>query len=363
MALLLYIVYKIRTGENLIRLQDSFSNVVLLAVASIGLECISIFVEGRDFCGALLVHEMFTVAYFGVTVVISLFWLPFLFHMLELDFWRKRWRAILLCVPSFVGLFLCLSNFWLKWLFHIDEVNIYYEGPLYVLYVLCCLFYMVVTLVMTGRRLLLKRYYAEHSLYFALASFGIFPFFGIFLRMVAEDVSLSSPGLTMSLFLIFVTMQTRLISLDPLTQINNRNQLNYQLKNKYGSVAHGKHLYLFVMDVDEFKAINDTYGHNEGDNALLLVAETLKRVCGPRGHFISRFGGDEFNVVAELENDCAADELATDIRKCALMLSEEKPYKLNVSIGYASNEDGRESIPAFLARADKMLYRAKANKK
>ena len=115
------------------------------------------------------------------------------------------------------------------------------------------------------------------------------------------------------------------------------------------------------MDLDKFKGINDTFGHMEGDNALVIVSAVLKVVCGPRGHFISRYGGDEFVVFANLPDNAAADDLCHLIEKKLADYSKALPYTLAMSIGYAALREG-ETEESLMSRADASLYEIKKRK-
>jgi GGDEF domain-containing protein len=85
----------------------------------------------------------------------------------------------------------------------------------------------------------------------------------------------------------------------------------------------------------------------------------LKAVCGPRGCFIARFGGDEFNLVAELDDDSAANEICDAVQAELKKRVATFKFPLALSIGYADNVTGVETLPEFFARADKRLYEQK----
>ena len=119
-----------------------------------------------------------------------------------------------------------------------------------------------------------------------------------------------------------------------------------------------------IIDVDKFKSINDTYGHIEGDKALVRIATAIKNACqGPRNRFfVSRYGGDEFVVVAEVAYKAEATWLADQIRSNVRRLSgdENLQYSLSVSIGMAQYDYEQPiSMQSFIARADSDLYKQK----
>ncbi len=147
---------------------------------------------------------------------------------------------------------------------------------------------------------------------------------------------------------------------DPLTQLANRARLRNLLETAWESRGAPGRLALLFVDLDRFKQVNDTRGHEAGDELLLLVARRLERsVRG--GDAVARFGGDEFVVICE--NIASRDEavqIAGRIRE-----SLARTYRLSsgeasvaASVGIAIDE-GHESVDDLLRDADIAAYRAK----
>ncbi len=118
-----------------------------------------------------------------------------------------------------------------------------------------------------------------------------------------------------------------------------------------------KHLSLLFIDVDNFKRINDTYGHDTGDRVLKRIAQIIKKRLR-KSDFVFRYGGEEFVVVLPDTDIKGARKLAEDIRA----LVEEEDFgiegKVTVSIGVVERRD-QESVEKLIDRADKAMYRAK----
>ncbi len=361
-CVLMYILYKVRNGGSLIQQQNMFSVVLLQVMLSVIFECASYAVEGHPSVYALILNHFFNIAYFVVSVIAAFNWVRFSGFMMELKFWNQFPKLFVLGLPMLVSVALSLLSFWTGSIYTIDDSNHFARGSLHFIFVLCCDFYIFLCIAMPARRALLKRYYADRYMYWSLASFGVFPLIGAAIQNVYPGIPATSPAIVIAVLLAYTTIQSKLISVDPLTRLNNRNQLNHFLKHKLnGTLAEGKKLYLFVMDMDKFKQINDTFGHVEGDKALCAVSMALKKSCGPRGCFISRFGGDEFNVIVELENDEAAQELAVVIQDAVAKEGNGLRYPLRISVGFATSKEG-DNIPDFFARADAKLYENKKAK-
>ena len=136
------------------------------------------------------------------------------------------------------------------------------------------------------------------------------------------------------------------------------------LIRKMKSEETGMSLFLMMIDINKLKNINDSYGHSEGDRALIRVAGAIKEACqGQRSRmFVSRYGGDEFVIVAQMayraEATWLADQIRNNIRRATT--ADGAPYDINVGIGIAQyNYDTPIPLQTFIARADSDLYQNK----
>lgn len=151
-----------------------------------------------------------------------------------------------------------------------------------------------------------------------------------------------------------------LAQIDQLTGILNRREFFYQvnaLKDKYPEYC------MVMIDIDDFKVINDTYGHAIGDSVLKLVTQTIRAHIRDTEPF-GRIGGEEFAVMLPLGR-AQANERCEMIRHAVEQchLDREKiNTKMTVSIGFAYQNNGFD-IDTMLSRADEALYKAKENGK
>ena len=154
------------------------------------------------------------------------------------------------------------------------------------------------------------------------------------------------------------------IRIDALTGLNNRGEFDRYLHIITENIPADKKLYLLLFDADGFKGINDEYGHQEGDRALRLIADALRKVCHGTDRFCARYGGDEFVIICKSDGDAVAcgipDEIAQELRTIA----EEKhlPYMLCLSCGIACFDPEKQSAPEFVDTADQSLYQMKARR-
>lgn len=151
---------------------------------------------------------------------------------------------------------------------------------------------------------------------------------------------------------------------DPLTGIYNRRQFNNMLEYEIGrSERHHHEFSLLLLDLDDFKDINDAYGHPTGDEALCGVAEIL-RAHIRKGDLAARIGGDEFALIlTETGQHGAATVAATlgkALREKTFTTPDDKRFHLTVSIGIATYPGDAQNITDLLAGMDVAMYRAKA---
>ena len=163
---------------------------------------------------------------------------------------------------------------------------------------------------------------------------------------------------------------------DHLTQLPNRRLMLDRLKQALAASArHGRHGALMMIDLDNFKSMNDTLGHAVGDQLLIEAADRLKS-CLREGDTVARLGGDEFVVILE---DLESNERAvvqSEVVACKINVSLGKPYRFEVptdsgkltershvctsSIGITLFFDQATSIDELMRRADTAMYQAKA---
>ena len=123
---------------------------------------------------------------------------------------------------------------------------------------------------------------------------------------------------------------------------------------------------LFMIDVDNFKALNDTHGHQEGDRFLINFAAEIRN-CFTDGDIIGRIGGDEFLVILQNRDLADRDELFARFEaECEVSFVDENNVKLPISIarGFAAFDPSKDTkFEDVFARADNEMYKNKRNMK
>jgi len=151
---------------------------------------------------------------------------------------------------------------------------------------------------------------------------------------------------------------------DTLTGLHNRRWLDENLARIVGRhLKAGQPLSVLMIDVDDFKAFNDRYGHQAGDGALAMIGSILGSRLRPTD-LIARYGGEEFVVVLPVTDASGAYAAAERVRSAVRRETADLPgvESLSISLGVAQML-GCETPEALLERADHALYRAKATGK
>lgn len=253
------------------------------------------------------------------------------------------------------------------YLFVIDESGYLEYGFLYAVLLSIPFGYLLSSSVKAFYRAYTSNRYYDHGLYIAMGLFPIMPLTCGVLQAFFLSTPIMCYGATVAVLMLYITATENRISTDPLTLINNRQEMQRYLTLKMKSRGQKMDLYLMILDVDHFKGINDKYGHIEGDMALVTVAESLKLSCTDSKNrpFLSRYGGDEFIVIMEAEDEKYVLQTAKTIRENITRLNEESgaPFKLEACIGYAKYDyDNPVTIPQLIAKADEKLYEMKNNR-
>lgn len=263
-------------------------------------------------------------------------------------FAKKRINLKLSLIPLvFSLLLLCLNPFT-----HIICTTDLKYGPFFYVFLAIVWFYYILSSVTCLYYAKNVDNYTQKKMYQALALFIVPMMIAMILQQIFSSIPVVCVGMALSVLIVFMNQQEQLISLDPLTQLNNRNRMEQYLFDCMYTTD--TNMYLLVLDVDDFKIINDTYGHTKGDLLLKNLASKLKKACVGRNDFIARFGGDEFVIIHKGDN---VDEL------CARIHKQTEELSISISIGYAKYKKEYKRWTEWFSVADEVLYKEKKKRK
>lgn len=152
-----------------------------------------------------------------------------------------------------------------------------------------------------------------------------------------------------------------LLMRDPLTGLSNRRELRSTLQTLKSSPTPQK-LCVLYLDLDGFKAVNDSFGHPSGDQLLVEVSQRLKRLVRD-DDLVCRLGGDEFIILligaSRHQAECKAEQIIKELSS-PILINHSKSVRVGVSIGIAISPEHSENPEDLISLADQALYQAKA---
>lgn len=273
---------------------------------------------------------------------------------------NRQWAYLFLGIIMLNG-YMVVMNQYYGWLYYIDANNIYHRGPLFILPALL----IVLMIVIANCLLIFNRSKLTKKRFFSLIFFAIPQFLGIVLQVFFYGISLILNFVALSLLIIYLSIQNRSIYIDYLTEVHNRKKLDAYLKDKIGACNDQRTFSAIMVDLLNFKYINDTFGHDAGDKALQISAKILSS-CLRADDFIARFGGDEFYIVLDISDKNDLEVIVERINNSLAKYNEDpdKPFKLGFSMGYAVYDyNSHMSVEQFQKHIDILMYKNKQDLK
>lgn len=266
---------------------------------------------------------------------------------------KSKKRLLLYLIPTYINIgFVIYNHFYRGSFFYIASSNQYYRGLFYKISMVSA--YILVLTVM----IYFYRYKNMISgrITQAFIGFGFIPVIGSFLQMIAYGTTFGMPSYTLAAFLAFMLVERDELLRDPLTNLYSRTHFENRLRFKLKS---GKPFTIIMADLDEFKIINDTYGHIVGDQVLKKVSELLQSSLNFED-LVYRYGGDEFVILIENTEDIG-EEVIEKIDKCLELFNINNfNYNIELSYGYLYIENPYEwHMMEIVNNVDQKMYQSK----
>ncbi len=355
LLLIIYVINKLKRESKTFSMQlfygILFTNILLLV-----LEPLSFL---ADYTGIMWIHYAnysldFLIIMFS-TIIVGL-WASYIDYKLFKKQQRIYQRLFYQHI-TIVALVLLIINFFTPILFHVDvQTNIYERGYLFgIRYVLIIAVYIHVVYMV------LKNKSRKNSkIVTGVLLFLLFPIIGSIVQVFYQRLYFQYSGLAMGLLVVFVFLETTSGNKDYLTNLYTRRVLDEYLDNL---IVNKKEFTMVMIDIDNFKQINDTYGHQNGDEVLVEFSSLLLEAKMDKQSIVTRLGGDEFLCILLNEDHEYAQVY---IKRIKILMSENMTLssypKLDFSYG-AYPYDHKLSTDLLLRQVDQLMYEDKKLKR
>lgn len=284
-------------------------------------------------------------------VMIGYLWAKFIMVHMNIpfsDIRRNIYRTI-----GLISIVLLVINIFYPLVFSVSDGR-YQRGFAYIIFLIFAAFYILDSLY-----LYVKRVKKIGSLkLFPVHIFLIPVILGVVIQAFFVEIAITWTSIAISVAGIMTALKNEIIFTDCLTGLYNREYLEFLHKracNKKDCWVSG-----IMIDLNGFKQINDNYGHAEGDLALCIVADLLRKSFSEYG-VVTRYAGDEFVIMLNTTDEQLIQKIIKSAKKNFVTENEknDKPYQLSASMGYAITNLSNETIDDFMNRIDEQMYQDK----
>lgn len=339
-------------GWNLPARKDESHILLSLLLFSI-LNCIAdIYVFGCDGLPGLKFYYILLIGnsylyFYNLIVGIGIIYLI----IKHIDRKAKGWHILLFWIIVTTEAVLLIINFFNPVVFRIDENNTYHRGPYYLLFVIIGFI-----LIFYGYLYYLINKLRNPSLrYFPVIGFLTPILLGNAIQMQSYGISLLPISFTVAFSAISISLQNECIYIDKLTGVYNRYELDKVLKGHI--FKRNMRIAALMLDLNDFKSINDEFSHEEGDNALVAFASILSETIAAEG-IVIRFAGDEFIILIPKfkGNDISIykEQINANLEK--YNETSGKPYKLAAAIGGRIFDSRHDNMDDLVSQIDSLMY-------
>ncbi len=347
-----YLLVTRRKHRESTRTKDRiYDGMIILTMLGATWETISFLVEGQDMPAGRLLNYLSNSISYASTVSIGLLWCLYVLLYIYKSFDKITRNIRLVIIPWAIEITaLILNAFGTGLMFTVSESNVYHRENGIIIGYISLVIYIVysIYLVYSSDTQKLRLHFFP-VLYFVVPCFA-----GAILQLIFYGITTSFISVTIGLIFVQMQIYAENSYMDALSGLLNRRYLNGVLTKResaYRGSLHG-----IMMDVNDFKKINDTYGHNAGDRAIRWMGDLLLKSM-PRSGIVIRYSGDEFIMllpdVEDRDVRAVMDEISDRLEQFNQTGAE--PFALRVSMGYAKfeKEDNQET---FQRKMDEAMY-------
>lgn len=292
--------------------------------------------------------------YYSAAPLIALFWLFYADLTIFGDTKRLVKISILPSVLILINFILVIVSYRYDIIFNISEQNIFSRGSFFFTTVIIAALILIYTMI----HIYMNKSVIRKKEYIPLLTFALPPLIsGIFL-IFFKEMNFVWNSMVISHILVYIYIQSRITNTDFLTGLFNRREYEFTVNQLKSNKLKNLELSGIMIDINDFKKINDEYGHKLGDEALIATSKIIKSSIRKKDS-VYRVGGDEFLVIIFSGEHQIIDDIIKRIDKKfnEFNLSTEFPFKLSYSMGKGIFEENKHTnINDFFEQLDFMMY-------
>ncbi|NLH92284.1 MAG: GGDEF domain-containing protein [Atopobium sp.] len=285
-------------------------------------------------------------------------WFIYAEHRLRSRLLKDKKHSALFAIPFLSLCLLALLSIFTGWTYTINDDGSYTRGPFFLMQHAIIYFYVLTVTIQALVKYKGVKTNRDKNTCRSIILFASFPLVASIVQLFIQMTPILCLSIFAAILFIFINLMEGQIFTDALTGLNNRRQAERYFSSLVSQASGYNAFYLYMLDVDHFKSVNDSWGHIEGDVALGIVASSLKKITAQYRGFAARYGGDEFmliiralhivdpKMVLQKLNVFLADE-CRDSQTC---------YDLTISGGWYQCSSKDESFLDAVEKADEMLY-------
>jgi len=311
-----------------------------------------------------VINYLSATMYYVLNSVLCVLWLSYTDYKIYESLIDLKKRLPFYSVPAIFCAVLSLCSPFSGWFFVIDTENIYARGDLIWIMEVVGAFYLLSSAMLPVLDYRKSRWKESKKVNFYLVMFPVSILLCTVVQFFFYGLSIIWIGALLACISLYINIQNREITTDHLTGLFNRRRLEQHLQRRSKAKRKGNILFAVMMDMDDFKKINDTQGHATGDIVLKKTAEILKQCSEGSEDLVARLGGDEFVIVGERNSEDEIIDLMERIMSTAEQYNDmhDFSYEIKISMGYSVIQEG-DTIDLLLNNADKEMYRNKSKRK
>lgn len=375
LCILLLIVFfaKIQANVYLKRIHKYLSYSAVMYILFFASDLIWKIIDSNIIEARIEINYIFNILYFSMSGIAAFFWVIYCIDTQRHNTIKKKLLVGIISIPAIILAVMSINSPFTGWIFYLDENANYHRGQFYFIQVTITLGYLFFAIIFSAISASKKDNLPYRNLYLTSMIVPLLVIIAGLLQVYFPDLPLVPGGVTIGFSIMYLSIIDSQVLIDRMTTLYNRNWF-YQnhlrvMNNKSESRIKSDLIEeIILIDIDGLRLINDAYGKEMGDDALIRLSNILmdiQRISQIPGYFRAvRFGDDEFVVLCEFNDDNKVEVVMNyiDSRLRVMNASGDIPYSLSVSMGHTQYLHKTTTLAELMDFADQDMYKVKVRK-